>query len=122
MQAATGGRLALGIGLSHQIVVESMWGISFEKPVRHMREYLSVLVPLLEQGAVSYSGETIRTEAAIAQLSGHLGQAQVDDQVRAILRRQIADEEGAAIRKDLRHAPAWIAELLRALTDPKPST
>ena len=44
--AAAGGRLCLGIGLSHQIVVESMWGLSFAKPVRHLREYLSVLGPL----------------------------------------------------------------------------
>ncbi|MFM8236815.1 MAG: LLM class F420-dependent oxidoreductase [Actinomycetota bacterium] len=63
--AASDGRFVLGIGLSHQFVIEHMFGLSFEKPVRHMREYLSVLVPLLEQGAVSYSGETIRTEAAL---------------------------------------------------------
>src|SRR5437660_3455477 len=41
------GRLALGIGLSHQIVIENMFGYSFDKPARHMREYLSVLLPLL---------------------------------------------------------------------------
>ena len=38
--AASGGRLTLGIGLSHQLVIERMWGYSFDKPVRHMREYL----------------------------------------------------------------------------------
>src|SRR5437773_5681521 len=38
-QAAIGGRLALGIGLSHQIVIENVFGYSFEKPARHMREY-----------------------------------------------------------------------------------
>ena len=26
----------------------SMWGLSFDKPVRHLREYLSVMMPLLE--------------------------------------------------------------------------
>jgi 5,10-methylenetetrahydromethanopterin reductase len=31
------GRLTLGIGLSHQIVIESMYGYSFDKPARHMR-------------------------------------------------------------------------------------
>ena len=25
-----------------------MWGMSFDKPVRHVREYLSVLMPMLE--------------------------------------------------------------------------
>ena len=37
---ALGGRLALGIGLSHRIVIEDMYGYSFEKPARHMSEYL----------------------------------------------------------------------------------
>jgi hypothetical protein len=45
----------------------------------------------------------------------------VDDQVLATLRRQITDEDRPAIRKDLRHAPAWIADLLRPLTEPKAS-
>ena len=56
-QAATGGRFILGIGLSHQIVIEGMLGLSFEKPARHMREYLEVLMPILEKGAVEHSGE-----------------------------------------------------------------
>ena len=46
VQAALGGRLALGIGLSHRLLVESRWGLSYAKPVRHLREYLSVLTPL----------------------------------------------------------------------------
>src|SRR5207302_2922852 len=41
VQAATGGRLALGIGVSHQAAVEGLWGYSYERPARHMREYLS---------------------------------------------------------------------------------
>lgn len=64
-QAATGGRLALGIGLSHQMVIEGMYGISFDKPVRHMREYLEILVPLVRDGAVSFSGETLTGNAGI---------------------------------------------------------
>ncbi len=63
-QSIIGGRLALGIGLSHQLVIESMFGMSFEKPVRHMREYLEILVPLVRTGGVSFAGET---------LSGHVG-------------------------------------------------
>src|SRR5437868_11523888 len=33
VQAASGNRFALGIGLSHQIVIENMFGFSFDKPV-----------------------------------------------------------------------------------------
>ena len=57
--AATGGRLTLGIGLSHQIVIENMFGYSFDKPGSHMQEYLSALMPLLNGEQVGYRGETI---------------------------------------------------------------
>jgi F420-dependent oxidoreductase-like protein len=60
VQAATGGRLVLGIGLSHQMVIENVFGQSFEKPARHMKEYLSILVPLLEGEQVTFAGETLR--------------------------------------------------------------
>ena len=59
-QAAVGGRLALGVGLSHRIVIEGMYGYSFERPARHMREYLAVLLPLLRGEAVSFQGETLK--------------------------------------------------------------
>ena len=55
----SGGRLDLGIGLSHQPVVEGMWGLSFERPVRHMRDYLEVLTPLLRGESVSHTGEMV---------------------------------------------------------------
>ncbi len=61
VQAASGGRLVLGIGLSHQVVVEGVWGYSFDKPARYMHEYLSVLVPLLHGEKVSFNGEVIKT-------------------------------------------------------------
>ena len=64
-QAAVGGRLALGIGLSHQIVVEGMWGISFAQPVRHLREYLEVLLPLTRGEAVKYRGTTVSAHGAL---------------------------------------------------------
>ena len=59
-QAAAGGRLTLGIGLSHQVVVEGMWGYDFSKPARHMREYLSALLPLVRGENVSFEGETLK--------------------------------------------------------------
>lgn len=65
VNAACGGRLTLGIGLSHQIVIENMLGMSFEKPVRHMREYLSVLGPLSRGEPVAFDGEVYRTHAGI---------------------------------------------------------
>ena len=70
VNAATGGRLCLGIGLSHQVVVEGMWGMSFAKPVRHMREYLEVMMPLLEGRPVAHAGEEYRVNGAVAVPGG----------------------------------------------------
>ena len=64
-QAATNGRLALGIGPSHQPMVEDSWGLSFGRPARHVREYLSVLNQLVTEGNASYSGEMYRVEAEL---------------------------------------------------------
>lgn len=55
----SGGRLDLGIGLSHQPVVEGMWGLPFERPVRYMSDYLQVLMPLLAGEKVSYRGDML---------------------------------------------------------------
>lgn len=67
-QVATNGRLALGVGLSHQVVIESMFGMSFDKPARHMREYLSVLMPLLHEGTVAFTGEAFNVHASIDRM------------------------------------------------------
>jgi len=61
VQAATGERLILGIGLSHKTVIENVFGQSFEQPARHMREYLSILMPLLRGEQVAFAGETLKS-------------------------------------------------------------
>jgi len=63
---AARGRFALGIGLSHQLVIEGMFGLSFAKPFSHMREYLAVLGPLLREGKVDFAGEEFRVQSTLA--------------------------------------------------------
>lgn len=65
VSAATAGRFTLGIGLSHRVVIEGMFGLDYSKPVRHMREYLSVLVPLLEGKVAQFRGEEFRVQAQL---------------------------------------------------------
>ena len=55
-QAACSGRLALGLGLSHRPSIEDTMGLSYRAPVRHMREYLSVVRSLTSQGSADFSG------------------------------------------------------------------
>jgi F420-dependent oxidoreductase-like protein len=50
-----------------------MFGLSFDKPARHMREYLAVLLPLLREGAVSYEGEHYRVQATLDHIGAPPG-------------------------------------------------
>lgn len=65
-QAACGGRFALGIGLSHQVVIEMMFGLSYARSYSHMRDYLAVLAPLIRNGTVSHAGGEFRVNANLS--------------------------------------------------------
>ena len=64
-----GGRLKLGLGVSHPNWTEKLWGIAFGRPVRLMREYLDALLPLLAGEPGAAVGEMI-TNRATLRLSG----------------------------------------------------
>ncbi|MEU8355788.1 LLM class flavin-dependent oxidoreductase [Nonomuraea sp. NPDC048882] len=57
LQAALGGGLALGVGPSHAWYVQDQLGLPYTSPLRHTREYLTVLRPLLAGEHVRYAGE-----------------------------------------------------------------
>jgi F420-dependent oxidoreductase-like protein len=65
VNAAVGGRLVLGLGLSHRMSIEGSYGLSYDRPARHMREYLAALLPLLNEGTVDVSGDTITARATL---------------------------------------------------------
>ncbi len=41
--AATGNRFTLGVGPSHQQVIEDVYGLSYDRPAHHTRDYLTAL-------------------------------------------------------------------------------
>jgi F420-dependent oxidoreductase-like protein len=63
VQAAVGNRLALGIGLSHRVVIEGMFGLDYSKPIRHTREYVTALTGLLSGQPANFQGEEYRINA-----------------------------------------------------------
>ena len=64
-QAATGGRLTLGVGVSHKSTIEGWLGLSYDRPASHMKEYLSVLRPLLNEEGVNFTGKEFRVNTAL---------------------------------------------------------
>lgn len=59
---ACGGRFILGLGLSHKFIVEGWQGLRWATPVRHLREYLEVLNPLLDGDLVNHKGQEYRVQ------------------------------------------------------------
>ena len=64
-QSACGGRLLLGLGASHAAVIQKRMGIDYSRPLRHMKEYLSVLPTLLAGERTDYRGEEFRIAAQL---------------------------------------------------------
>ena len=64
-QHIVGGRLTLGLGLAHPEFVPKVWNHSYDHPAQFMEEYLSVLLPLLNKGAVEFEGNMISTNASL---------------------------------------------------------
>ncbi|MGD0705789.1 MAG: LLM class flavin-dependent oxidoreductase, partial [Trebonia sp.] len=58
-QAASHGRFTLGLGLGARAVMEPAFGVSAARPIRHLREYLTVLRSLLDTRSVDFDGQTI---------------------------------------------------------------
>lgn len=59
------GRFRLGIGTSHVPVIEGMYGLRFEKPIRHIAEYVQIVKSLASTGAASLQGEQYRVTGAV---------------------------------------------------------
>jgi alkanesulfonate monooxygenase SsuD/methylene tetrahydromethanopterin reductase-like flavin-dependent oxidoreductase (luciferase family) len=59
-------RLRVGLGSSHPFIIEGMLGLPFHPPIAHLREYMTVVRALLEQGRVDFSGKYFRVNAELA--------------------------------------------------------
>lgn len=65
-QAAVQGRLTLGIGPSHQPIVEGRFGYRWQRPGQHVEEYTDVLSSALRGDAVEVRGETVTAAGGLA--------------------------------------------------------
>jgi F420-dependent oxidoreductase-like protein len=61
LDALSGGRVLLGLGLSGPQVVEGWYGQKYERPISRTREYIEIVKTILKrEGNVDYQGETYR--------------------------------------------------------------
>jgi 5,10-methylenetetrahydromethanopterin reductase len=63
-------RFVLGIGVSHKMVIDDMLGMSFDKPARHMKAYLEVLLPMLRGEVVNYDSDLYRVHNTQFDVAG----------------------------------------------------
>ncbi|PRX96306.1 luciferase-like monooxygenase [Allonocardiopsis opalescens] len=75
-RAVSGNAFTLGVGPSHREIVEAAFGLCYERPARHVREYLSALVPLLRGEEVEYRGETLAAAGATDLVVSPIGDEQ----------------------------------------------
>lgn len=65
VDALAPGRLRLGVGPSHKPSIEGTWGIPFERPQQHLREYLTILRAALNEGKVDFDGTRLKAHAQL---------------------------------------------------------
>ncbi len=59
------GRLRLGIGTSAPEMGKSMYGVTMERPLAYLREYVQILRSLLQSGEVHHQGRYFTTDASL---------------------------------------------------------
>jgi len=57
LDEAAGGRLRLGIGVSHRITIEQWYGLSLDDPVGRITEYTQILRSIFTKGGDTFEGE-----------------------------------------------------------------
>ncbi len=65
LNALSGGRFKLGLGVAHPRFSENLWGVPWEKPVRRMNEYLDGVLPLLAGEEAHAIGEMVTTRGSL---------------------------------------------------------
>ena len=66
VSSISGGRLRLGIGLTHPFISDGMYGVPWTRNVRRLEEYLDALVPLLVDNQVDSDGDLVTAHVQLA--------------------------------------------------------
>lgn len=67
LESLAPGRFRLGIGPAHQPAMESSYGVTWRKPLTQLREYLTVIRALFDEGEVDFEGEHVVARAKLRE-------------------------------------------------------
>jgi hypothetical protein len=99
------------LGLSNQVPTKIVF--LTDGPPRHVKLGRRDIV--LKRTTPRNMATAGRKSGTVIQALRHVGQRHVDEEMLCILDRQLTATDRTQLRKDLRYAPAWIADLLRPL-------
>ncbi len=105
----SGAHAANMLALSNQVPVRTV----FLTDGRSRKVQIGRRQIVLKQTTTRQMAAAGRVSGAVIQALRWLGQRHVDKKTVATLRRNLSDAEKKQLIKDLRHAPAWVAEVMR---------
>ncbi len=112
---ASGAHAANVLGLSTQVPVRAV----FLTDGRSRKVKLGKREIVLKNASSRQMATAGRVSGTVIQALRWIGQRYVDDRMIASLRRKISDSDKQQLLKDLRYAPAWIAEIMRRVAQPQ---
>lgn len=61
------GRFRLGLGPSHRNAIEGVFGIPFDRPLEHLREYATIVREMLQGGGVDFEGKRYQAHGRLSE-------------------------------------------------------
>jgi len=103
------------LGLSEQVPIKIVF--LTDGPARRVQFGKQVII--LKHTTPRSMTTAGRVSGLVIQALRHIGMKNVDDAMVFRLRKKLSEEDKAKLIKDIRHAPAWIAAIMRQLAEPK---
>ena len=110
----SGAHAANGLGLSDQVPVRSV----YLTDSRSRKVKLGKREIVLKNTSTRQMATAGRISGTVIQALRWLGQRHVDECIVAKLQRTLSDKHKQQLLKDLRYAPAWVADVMRKIAQP----
>jgi hypothetical protein len=110
----SGAHAANGLGLSDQVPVRSV----YLTDSRSRKVKLGKREIVLKQTTPRNMATAGRISGTVIQALRWLGRRHVDEHIVTKLRRTLSDKDKQQLLKDLRYAPAWVANIMREVAHP----